>query len=319
LPDRPVCLNPLPMFHTAGCVIGTLGPLWMGGTIVLVERFVPGEVLDALRDEAVQVLFYVPAVLSALVDHQRTSRWPAPRLAVIMGGASPVDARLIDEATEMFGADVYNLYGQTELAPVLSMTRPTDCIEDRRHTVGRPLPQVDCKVTDPTTGRVLAAGEVGELCARGYQQFVHYLHDPEATSAALDSDGFVRTGDLGAMDGRGYLTITGRLKELIIRGGENISPAHVENVLCEHDSVVGAVVVGLPDDRLGEIVAAVLKTTHQHSGLKDEMVGYAQSRLARYQVPARWYRAEQFPVTPTGKVQRFALREAIRQGWITEL
>ncbi len=319
LPDQPVCLNPLPMFHTAGCVIGTLGPLWAAGTIVLVERFAPGPVLDAMRDEAVQVLFYVPAVLAALVDHQRTSSRPAPQLAVIMGGASPVDAQLIDEATALFGADVYNLYGQTELAPVLSLTRPGDCIEDRRSTVGRPLPQVDCKVTDPATGHVLATGEVGELCARGYQQFVHYLHDPEATAAALDLDGFVRTGDLGAMDGRGYLTITGRLKELIIRGGENIAPARIEQVLAEHDSVEDAVVVGLPDDRLGEIVAAVLKTSEQHSGLKDDLVGHAQSRLARYEVPARWYLAEQFPVTPTGKVQRFALREAILQGRITEL
>ncbi|WP_179467940.1 class I adenylate-forming enzyme family protein [Mycolicibacterium vinylchloridicum] len=319
LPDRPVCMNPLPMFHTAGCVIGTLGPLWAGGTIVLVERFVPGPVLEAMREEAVEVLFYVPAVLSALVDQQRDRALPAPQLAVIMGGASPVESRLIDAATDLFGANVYNLYGQTELAPVLSLTRPDDSIEDRRHTVGRPLPQVDCKVTDPATGRVVATGEVGELCARGYQQFVHYLHDPEATAAALDPDGFLHTGDLGAMDDRGYLTITGRLKELIIRGGENISPAHVEQVLSEHDSVREVVVVGLPDHRLGEIVAAVLITTHRDQGLKADLVDHAQSRLARYQVPARWYLAEQFPVTPTGKVQRFAVRDAILQGRITEL
>ena len=319
LPDQPVCLNPLPMFHTAGCVIGTLGPLWVAGTIVLVERFAPAPVLDVLRDEAVQVLFYVPAVLSALVDYQSTSSWPAPQLAVIMGGASPVDAHLIDEATELFGANVYNLYGQTELAPVLSLTRPTDRIEDRRGTVGRPLPHVDCKVTDPATGQVLAPGEVGELCARGYQQFVHYLHDPEATSAALDLDGFVRTGDLGAMDDRGYLTITGRLKELIIRGGENISPAHVEQALVEHDSVLDAVVVGLPDDRLGEIVAAVLKTAHGGSDLKEDVVRFAHRRLARYQVPTRWFVADEFPVTPTGKVQRFAVRDAILNGRIIEL
>ncbi len=174
-------------------------------------------------------------------------------------------------------------------------------------------------MTDPATGRVLGTGEVGELCARGYQQFVHYLHDPEATAAALDLDGFVRTGDLGAMDDRGYLTITGRLKELIIRGGENIAPAHIEQILAEHDSVAEAVVVGLPDARLGEIVAAVLTTTEQHPGLKDDLVGHAQSRLARNQVPAHWYLADQLPVTPTGKVQRFAVREAILQGRITEL
>ncbi|WP_431232980.1 class I adenylate-forming enzyme family protein [Mycolicibacterium psychrotolerans] len=319
LPDRPVCLNPLPMFHTAGCVIGTLGPLWAGGTTVLVERFAPGPVLEAIRDEAVDVLFYVPAVLSALVDHQRSSAVPAPQLAVIMGGASPVDPGLIDDAGELFGAAVYNLYGQTELAPVLSLTRPTDDVADRRHTVGRPLPQVDCKVTDPTTGRVVATGEIGEVCARGYQQFAYYLHDPAATSAAVDPDGFVRTGDLGVMDDRGYLTITGRLKELIIRGGENISPAHIEHVLSEHDSVLEVVVVGVPDDRLGEIVAAVVRASDQHPDLKEELVSYAQHRLARYQMPARWYLADQFPVTPTGKVQRFAVRESILQGRISEL
>lgn len=319
LPDRPVCLNPLPMFHTAGCVIGTLGPLWASGTIVLTERFAPGPVLDAMSEEAVQVLFYVPTVLSALVDHQRTSRLPAPQLAVIMGGASPVEPHLIDAATEIFGADVYNLYGQTELAPVLSLTRPTDHIEDRRRTVGRPLPQVDCKVTDPVTGLVVATGEVGEVCARGYQQFVHYLHDPDATAAALDPDGFVRTGDLGTMDDRGYLTITGRLKELIIRGGENIAPAHVESVLSNHDSVLEVVVIGLPDDRLGETIAAVLKSSGRGPALKEDLVGYAQRMLARHEVPLRWYVTEQFPVTPTGKVQRFAVREAILQGRITEL
>ncbi|MCX2929985.1 class I adenylate-forming enzyme family protein [Mycobacterium sp. CVI_P3] len=319
LPDHPVCLNPLPMFHTAGCVIGTLGPLWAAGTVVLPERFSAGPVLDMLSEEAVQVLFYVPAVLSALVAHQRTSDRPAPQLAVIMGGASPVDAQLIDEATVLFGANVYNLYGQTELAPVLSLTRPTDDLEDRRRTVGRPLPQVDCKVIDPMTGDVLPAGQVGELCARGYQQFVHYLHDPDATSAALDVDGFVRTGDLGAMDERGYLTITGRLKELIIRGGENIAPARVEDVLSEHDSVIDAVVVGLPDDRLGEIVVAVLKISHYAPGLKDALIGHAQGRLARHEVPVRWFVAEQIPVTPTGKVQRFAVRDEILQGRIAEL
>lgn len=175
-------------------------------------------------------------------------------------------------------------------------------------------------MADPTTGRVVATGEVGEVCARGYQQFAYYLHDPpDATSAAVDPDGFVRTGDLGVMDDRGHLTITGRLKELIIRGGENISPVHIEHVLSEHDSVAEVVVVGVPDERLGEIVAAVVHTSDQHPGLKEELVSYAQHRLARYQMPARWYLADQFPVTPTGKVQRFAVREAILQGRITEL
>ena len=319
IPERAVCLNALPMFHTAGCVVGTLGPLWAAGTVVMPRRFIPGPVLDALREEAVDVLFYVPTMLSALVDEQRARYGPAPKVSVIMGGAAPVQPSLIDAAAGLFGAQVYNLYGQTELAPVLSLTRPGDSPEDRHDTVGRPLPQVDCKITDPGTGQVARIGEVGEICARGYQQFVGYLHDPEATSAALDPDGFVRTGDLGTMDDRGYLRITGRLKEIIIRGGENIAPARIEHILTEHDSVLDAVVVGLPDDRLGEVVAAVVTTESAAAGLKDDLVGYAHTRLARHEVPAHWYLATRLPVTPTGKVQRFAVRDAILQGRIDEL
>lgn len=219
----------------------------------------------------------------------------------------------------MFGAQVYNLYGQTELAPVLSLTRPRDRIEDRRSTVGRPLPQVDCKVIDPVTGELVGIGETGEICARGYQQFMHYLDDPAATSAALDADGFVRTGDLGAMDAGGYLTITGRLKEIIIRGGENIAPAHIERVLCQHHSVVEAVVVGIPDERLGETVVAALKVVAPGLGLKEELASHARAALAYHQVPVSWYLIETVPVTSTGKPRRFEVREAILSGMLAEL
>jgi len=163
-----VCLNPLPMFHTAGCVVATLGPLWIGGTAVLVERFRPAPVLDTLRREQVSVLFYVPAVLAALLECQRESTTPAPKLRVIMGGASNVPASMIESAEDVFGGSVINLFGQTELAPVLSATRPSDSREDQLRTVGRPLPWVDCKIVDPTTNETLAVGEPGEICARGY-------------------------------------------------------------------------------------------------------------------------------------------------------
>jgi fatty-acyl-CoA synthase len=214
---------------------------------------------------------------------------------------------------------VFNLFGQTELAPVLSVTRPGDSRHDRLATVGRPLPQVDCKITDLTTGRVVAVGEPGEICARGYQQFVGYLHDAQATADALDADGFVRTGDLGSMDARGFLTVTGRLKELIIRGGENIAPADVEQVMREHPAVDDATVVGLPDERLGEIVGVVLLIDPSHPHLKDSLIGHARNRLAPFKIPGRWFATDRWPLTPTGKVQRFALRDAIMRGEITEL
>ncbi|BBZ75135.1 fatty-acyl-CoA synthase [Mycolicibacterium anyangense] len=314
------CFNPLPLFHTAGCVIGTLGPLWVGGTAILCERFGAQTALQTLHDEQVSVLFYVPAILHALVGQQRVSALPAARLSVIMGGASPVPAELIEAAADLFGANVLNLYGQTELAPVLTVTRPTDSHGDRLTTVGQPLPQVECKVIDPDTGDTVGTGEVGEICARGYQQFVQYLHDPAATAAALDSEGFVRTGDLGAMDERGYLTVTGRLKELIIRGGENIAPAEVESVIAEHEQVVEATAIGLPDERLGEVVGLVCRVTgSERDALRQSLLDHARNRLPSYKIPARWFVTEAFPTTPTGKVQRFALRAAALADELDEL
>ncbi len=319
-PPKARCFNPLPLFHTAGCVIATLGPLWLAGTSVLCERFAADEALEAMRRENVSVLFYVPTVLHALLRRQREIGTPAPQLSVIMGGASNVAADLIDGAASVFGAHVYNLFGQTELAPVLSLTRPGDSPQDQLNTVGRQLPHLDCKIIDPDTGATVGIGEVGEICARGYQQFVEYLHDPEATTRALDPDGFVRTGDLGAMDHRGYLTVTGRLKELIIRGGENISPAEVESIIADHDEIIDVVAVGLPDERMGEIVAVACRVAPgNREGLRDRLVDHVRARMPAYKVPARWFLADDFPRTPTGKVQRFALRDAILEHELHEL
>jgi fatty-acyl-CoA synthase len=308
------------MFHTAGCVIATLGPLWIGGTVVLVERFRPAPVLDALRREHVSALFYVPAILGALLECQRSEPTPAPTLKVIMGGASHVPATMIEDAEEVFGASVINLFGQTELAPVLSATRPSDSRRDQLTTVGRPLPRVECKIVDPTSGATVAIGQPGEICARGYQQFLEYLHDPDATARAVDSEGFVHTGDLGTLDERGYLTVTGRLKELIIRGGENISPAEIEMILVGHDAILDVAVVGVPDDRWGEIVAAVIRVHAEAPQLdRAEVADFVAARLAPFKVPARWFVTDSLPTTPTGKVRKFELRDSIIRGQLREL
>lgn len=311
VPRGAVCVNPLPMFHTAACVIGTLGPLWVGGTEVLVEQFAPEPVLDVMREERSSVLFYVPAVLGALLEAQKGSDAPAPQLDLVIGGASNVPASMIEAAEAVFGASVINLFGQTELSPVLTATRTTDDRSDQLGTVGHPLPQVDVKIVNPE-GDVVGLGEPGEICARGYQQLVEYLHDPEATAATIDRDGFVHTGDQGSMDARGYITLTGRLKELIIRGGENISPASIESCLVTHPAVLEATVVGLPDERMGEIVAAIVKVRCELTGdLGDSLRAHARQHLAPYKVPALWFVADEFPVTPTGKVRKFAIVEQI--------
>jgi fatty-acyl-CoA synthase len=295
VPTGAVCLNPLPMFHTAGCVIATLGPLWAGGTVVLVDRFSPVPVLVALREERVSVLFYVPAVLASLLEVQRTSDAAAPQLHTVMGGASNVSPALIEAAERVFGATVVNLFGQTELSPVLTATRPDDSRADQLNTVGHPLPQVDCRIVDPVNGEVVKVGETGEICARGYQAFVGYLHDPDATARTIDADGFVHTGDLGAMDSRGYLTLTGRLKELIIRGGENISPVEIETQLLNHEDVVDCAVVGLPDQRLGEVVAAVVRTPREDTRLKDLLIAHVRDRLAPFKVSDPMVHGGQIP------------------------
>ena len=319
IPQGAVAVNPLPMFHTAACVIGTLGPLTVGGTEVLVEQFVPERVLDLMRRESADVLFYVPAVLGALLEAQRGSDQPAPELGFVMGGASNVPATMIEAAEGVFGAAVVNLFGQTELAPVLTATRPGDSRADQLSTVGHPLPHVDVKIVDPATGAVVPVGESGEICARGYQQMIEYLHDPAATARTVDAEGFVHTGDLGSLDERGYLTLTGRLKDLIIRGGENIAPAAIETCLAEHPAVIESAAFGIPDSRMGEIVGAVVRVREEPPGLGADLVAHCRERLSPFKVPSRWFVAEALPVTPTGKVQKFKLAELIGTSALREI
>jgi acyl-CoA synthetase (AMP-forming)/AMP-acid ligase II len=305
-----VCVNPLPMFHTASCVIGTLGPLWIGGTAILVEQFAPAPVLEVMRRESATVLFYVPAVLGALLEAQRTTDADAPELRTVMGGAANVPPSVIEAAERVFGSSVINLFGQTELAPVLTATRPGDTRADQLETVGHPLPQVDVRIVDPETGEVAALGEPGEICARGYQQLIEYLHDPDATAAAVDADGYVHTGDLGAMDERGYLRLTGRLKDLINRKGENIAPAEIESCLVEHEAVLDAAVFGIPDERSGEIVAAAVRVRGERPAeLRALLESHCRARLSPYKLPERWFVASEFPLTPTQKVQKFRIVE----------
>ncbi|MFF0449926.1 class I adenylate-forming enzyme family protein [Streptomyces sp. NPDC004609] len=315
-----MCVNPLPMFHTAGCVISTLGPLWLGGCVALVERFEPGGVLELMRREGADVLFYVPMILGALLEAARTSDEPAPALRTAMGGAANVPRVMIEGAERTFGATVHNLFGQTELAPVLTMTRRSDSHDDLVLTVGRPLPQVDCKIVDPESGAVQPLGVPGEICARGYQQLLEYLHDPETTAATVDADGWVHTGDLGAMDERGVITLTGRLKDLIIRGGENIAPAEIESCLVEHDSVLEAAIVGVPDEKWGETVGVAVRLREAAApGVRAALEAHCRAALSPYKVPQHWFHVPELPITPSGKVQRFKLLEAITEGRLEPL
>ncbi len=310
--DGAVAVAPLPTFHTAGCVISTLGPAVLGGTVVLIERFEPGAVLDAMRDERATILKSVPTVLGAVLHEARRRDGRAPALDTVLVGAATVPGSMITAVRETFGAFVHNLYGQTELSPVLSLTRRSDTADDLVRSVGRPLPHTGARIVDPATGDVVPLGTVGEVCARGYNQMLCYYDDPGATAAAVDDEGWVHTGDLGSMDDRGMITLTGRLKELIIRGGENIAPAEIEVALAEHPAVAASAVVGLPDPTWGEIVAAAVVTHEpQEPGFTDELAAHCLERLTPYKVPVRWFLVDELPMTPSGKVQKFVLRDRL--------
>ncbi|MGW5514410.1 class I adenylate-forming enzyme family protein [Nocardia africana] len=315
-----VFVNPLPMFHTAACVIATLGPVSMAGTILLVDTFVPGKVLEWAAAEDADVLFFVPTILGALLETVRGNESAAPTFASIIGGAANVPQVLIEGAARVFGAAVHNLFGQTELAPVITLTRRSDSLTDQLSTVGRPIPQVEVKIAGADGTGVAPLGVIGEICARGYQQMIQYYRDPTATTAAVDAEGWVHTGDLGSMDSRGYVSVTGRLKDMIISGGENIAPAEVESRLVEHDSVQQAAVVGLPHEKWGETVAAVLVVRGERP---DDLVASVKNRLsttlAPFKTPRRWFVTDNLPITQSGKVQKFRLREAILDGIVDEI
>ncbi|MEV0370858.1 AMP-binding protein [Streptomyces sp. NPDC050636] len=311
-------VSPLPMFHTAGCVISCLGPLWSGGTFTLLERFSPKRLLDVLRESPGAVLTSVPTVLTALNDAAQNDPG-LPELSAVLTGAAPVRAQLITETERLFSTTVFNLYGQTELASVLTLTRPDDSAELKTSTVGRPLPHAEVKIVDPRSGEVQPLGTQGEICARGYQQMIAYYGDAEATAAKVDADGWLHTGDLGSMDATGTLRIDGRLNEIIIRGGENISPASVEEMLCEVPGVRDAVVVGIPDDRWGEIVAAVLQPATGASLDPAAVLALCTERLSPHKIPSRWFLAGEFPLTASGKIQKFRVREIIAAGGFREL
>ncbi|MFE7412861.1 class I adenylate-forming enzyme family protein [Streptomyces laurentii] len=319
--DGATVVSPLPMFHTAGCVISCLGPLWSGGVFTLLERFDPKVLFEVLRRSPGAVLTSVPTVLSALNDVARAADGAPARLSSVLTGAAPVRPQLITETEELFSTTVFNLYGQTELASVVTLTRPDDTSEDKTGTVGRPLPHVACKIVAPDTGRVRPLGVPGEICARGYQQLLAYYGDAEATARKVDADGWLHTGDIGSMDATGAVRIEGRLSDLIIRGGENIAPGPVESFLSTLPGIRDAVVVGVPDDRWGEIVAAVLLPAADRPEGPDveECVALCRERLSPHKIPARWYLADGLPLTASGKIQKFRVRELIAEGALPRL
>jgi fatty-acyl-CoA synthase len=298
-----VFINPMPLFHTAGCVLGTLSVVATLGTQVLVPAFDPGLVLELTESERGFVFGGVPTMLVALLRHPAFDPARLTSVRAALAGGAGVPPELIQQVESALGVPFTVIYAQTEASPGITMTRADDTPDDRAHTVGRPLPRTEVKIVDPVGGRTLAPGETGELCTRGYHVMLGYLGD---VTQAVDADGWLHTGDLATMDDRGYSRIVGRLKEMIIRGGENIYPWEIEQVLSAHPDVIEAAVVGVPDPYWGEQVAAVIRL--QAEVTDDALAAYCRDHLARHKVPKLWHRTDALPLTGSGKVMKHVLR-----------
>ena len=281
----------MPLFHTAGCAMSVLGSASMRATLVLCQFFDPLLVLEQMARHQGDLLFGVPTMLVAIKSHPRFAELDTSSCRLIMSGGCTVPADLVRELEARFAAKFSVVYGQTEASPIITQTSPRDSADDKADTIGRPLWQVDVKVVHPTQGHVVPVGEQGEICARGYQVMLAYDGLPEASAAAIDGDGWLHTGDLGTMDARGFFTITGRLKDMIIGGGENIYPREVEDLLFSHPQILEAVVVGVPDAHWGEQVVAVLRLADKDNPPRAaDLHAFCRAHLAPAQDAARLVR-----------------------------
>jgi fatty-acyl-CoA synthase len=310
--DR-VCI-PVPFFHCFGCVMGTLACVATGATMVPVTTFDPGMVLSIVENERCTALYGVPTMFIAELNHPTFAErdLSSLRTGIMAGSLCPIE--VMKNVVEKMGIrDITIAYGQTESSPVITQTRPEDSIERKVATVGRVHDGVEAKVIDPTTGESLPPGVQGELCTRGYLVMKGYYNMPDQTQQAIDSDGWLHTGDLATVDEEGYYRITGRLKDMIIRGGENIYPREIEEFLYTHPKILDVQIVGVPDAKYGEQVLACIRVKPGETLTEDDIRAYCDGRIARYKIPRYIQFMEEYPMTASGKIQKFKLREQAMQ------
>jgi len=315
VPDGGSWLSPMPLFHTGGCVLGVLGALSRRAKLVLMPGFEPGLMLELIESEHAWFVGAVPTMLIAMMDHPDAMTRDLSSLRGVLSGGSQVPEALVRRIESTLGVDFTIVYGQTECSPVLTNTFPTDNPEDKGLTVGPPVPHTEVRIVDPLTLDTVPVGASGELWARGYMTMIEYFDKPEATAETLLPDGWLRTGDLATMDERGYCRIVGRLKDMIIRGGENLFPAEIEEVLYRHPKVAEAAVVGLPDEKWGEVVTAFVRPSDPGEPPSvAELRAHLRDHLSPQKTPTLWFAVDAFPLTGSGKIQKFAIREAWEKG-----
>jgi len=310
-----VFVNPMPMFHIGALGHAAVGAVMRRATHVLAPGWDAESFLQLVASERCTYSLLVPTMIESVLASTKRRDHDLSTLRHLVSGAAMVEADLILRTRNELGCSLCNIYGQTEMQGVICAVDPDDALEDQAQTIGRPMPHVEVKIGDPDSGAVLPIGAAGEICIRGYQTMVGYFNMPEATAKTIDTDGWLHSGDLGSMDERGFLKITGRLRDLIKRGGESVYPREIELLLLEHPKVGAAAVVGIPDAHWGEQVAAVIiPKSPLEPPTPGELHEFCRANLAAYKTPRSWGFATAFPATETGKLQKFRILEAIKSG-----
>ncbi len=307
--DR-ICI-PVPFYHCFGCVLGSLCSAVYGSSMIIPSEFFNArQTLQSIEQHRATVLYGVPTMFIAELQDPDLRRFDTSSLRTgIMAGA-PCPVEIMRQVMHELGAREMTIaYGLTEASPVLTQTGTDDPIEWRVETVGRPLPGVEIKIVDPQTGAALPDGQSGELCSRGHGIMIGYYNDPQATGQAIDPDGWLHSGDLAVRQSDGYFRITGRIKDMVIRGGENIYPREIEEFLFTHPDIEMASVVGVPDPEFGEEVCAWIKLKPGRNLTADQLREWCRQHISRQKVPRYIKLVEEFPQTVTGKIRKFRIRE----------
>ncbi len=301
---------PVPFFHCFGCVLGTLTCVVSAAAMAPVAAFKPDAVLETVQASKCTGLHGVPTMFIAELEQMKEKSYDTSTLRTGIMAGSPCPIEVMRQVVEDMGAgEMCITYGQTEASPGITMTRTTDSLERRVSTVGRALPDVEVKIVDPATGQELPPDQQGELCTRGYHVMKGYYKNPEATRDAIDADGWLHTGDLAIMDADGYCKITGRIKDMIIRGGENIYPREIEEFLYTHPKIRDVQVVGVPSRKYGEEVAAFVQVKPGETATEEELKAFCKDQIAFHKIPAYFRFVEEYPTTASGKIQKYKLRE----------
>ncbi len=302
---------PVPLYHCFGCVLANLAAFTHGAAVVFpAESFDPSATLQAVEEEGCTALYGVPTMFIAELDLPDFERYDLTTLRTgLMGGAPcPIEVmqRIIDR---MHMREVEIVYGMTETSPVSFQSSRDEAVERRVSTVGSVHPHIEVKIVDPSTGRVVPVGQPGELCTRGYSVMLGYWADPDATREAIDPARWMHTGDLAEMDAHGYVRIVGRLKDMVIRGGENIYPREIEELLYRHPRISDVQVIGVPDLKYGEELMAWVRLKSGEAATAEELQSFCRGEIATCKIPRYWKFVDAFPMTVTGKVQKFVMRQ----------